>query len=145
MGEVQNSVKLANGASVVLSACNSGRGEIKAEGVVGLSRGFLLAGAASTVVSLWSVDDESTAVLMERMYQHIMDGQTVPRALRLAMLSFVQDNRMLLQDGRQVEYASSCRDATVGLPREWKRSKHWAGFLVVGATTRLLLRGRGTR
>ena len=137
MGEVQRSVQLAKGASVVLSACNSGRGEIKAEGVVGLSRGFFMAGAACTVVSLWSVNDESTAVLMERMYQHLMDGETVPCSLRLAMLSLAQGNTMMLRDGREVEYDSFCADLGAGLPKEWRRPMHWAGFLVVGASTKL--------
>ena len=79
-------VRLGEGGTVVLSACNTGRGEIKAEGVVGLARGFLLAGAAAAVVSLWSVDDGSTAALMEQMYRHLVEGCTVPQALRLAML-----------------------------------------------------------
>ena len=62
MEEVQGSedkagVQLGTGSTVVLSACNTGRWEIKAEGVMGLARGFLLAGAAAAVVSLWSVDD----------------------------------------------------------------------------------------
>jgi CHAT domain-containing protein len=93
MHEVQGSegakgVRLAQGATVVLSACNTGRGEIKAEGVVGLARGFMLANASATVVSLWSVDDGSTAALMCITYQHLAQTQgcTVPQALRLAML-----------------------------------------------------------
>jgi len=55
MEEVQEGVKLGHGATVVLSACNTGRGDIKAEGVVGLARGFLMANASAAVVSLWSV------------------------------------------------------------------------------------------
>ena len=86
MREVQDLVKLSPGATVSLSACNTGRGEIKAEGVVGIARAFLVAGAAATVVSLWSVDDGSTAALMEHMYMHLAKGLTVPQALRLAML-----------------------------------------------------------
>ena len=86
MTEVQG-VELARGSTIVLSACNTGRGEINGEGVVGLSRGFLLAGAASTVVSLWSVDDGSTAALMQSMYRHLVEGFSVAQALRLAMLS----------------------------------------------------------
>jgi len=55
MIEVQDGVLLRRGATVVLSACNTGRGNIKAEGVVGLSRGFLSARAAATLVTLWKV------------------------------------------------------------------------------------------
>jgi CHAT domain-containing protein len=79
-------VKLAQGATVVLSACNTGRGEIKAEEVVGLARGFRLANASAAVVSLWSADDGSTAALMRIKYEHFAEGCTVPQALRLAML-----------------------------------------------------------
>ena len=70
---------------MVLSECNSGLGEIRAEGVVGLVRGFFFAGAAATVVSLWGVHDGSTAALMEQMYKHLKDGRTTAQALRLAM------------------------------------------------------------
>ena len=86
MREVQDTVKHHPGATVSLSACNTGRGEIKAEGVVGLARAFLVAGAAATVVSLWSVDDGSTAALMGHMCTQLVKGLTVPQALRLAML-----------------------------------------------------------
>jgi hypothetical protein len=53
---------------------------------VGLARGFLLANASAAVVSLWSVDDGSTAALMRNKYKHLVEGRTVPQALRLAML-----------------------------------------------------------
>jgi CHAT domain-containing protein len=46
--------------------------------VLGLARGFLSAGAAAAVVSLWSVEDGSTASLMEHMYTQIAQGNTVP-------------------------------------------------------------------
>ena len=117
--------------TVVLSACNTARGRITAEGVVGLARGFLLAGAAATVVSLWSVDDRSTAALMEQMYFHLVDGFTVPQALRLAMLRLAR--RPALEQTLQSEEPSSAD----GLRVEWKRPMHWAGFLVMGASTRL--------
>ena len=131
MHEVQGSegakgVRLAQGATVVLSACNTGRGEIKAEGVVGLARGFLLANASATVVSLWSVDDGSTAALMRIKYQQLAQGCTVPQALRLAMLRLARPRESLIAE-----------DVADGLKEEWKRPMHWAGFLVVGAATRL--------
>ena len=86
-GEGGEGVRLGQGATAVLSACNTGRGQIKAEGVVGLARGFLAAGAAATVVSLWSVDDGSTSALMECTYKRLAATDcSTPEALRLAML-----------------------------------------------------------
>ena len=76
---------------VVLSACNTGRGKITGDGVVGLSRSFLLAGAQSTIVSLWYVPDLSTSALMTEFYQQLqIDGTTQPQALRRAMLDTMQ-------------------------------------------------------
>src|SRR6266850_1616618 len=55
---------------VVLSACNTALGkEIKGEGLLGLTRGFMYAGAPRVVASLWAVDDEITAELMKRFYR----------------------------------------------------------------------------
>jgi len=64
MEEVQGSertvrIELGKGAAVFIRACNTARGEIKAEGVVGMARSCFAAGAAATVVSLCSVDDSS--------------------------------------------------------------------------------------
>src|SRR4029434_9817176 len=59
-----------NGDLVVLSACRTALGkEIKGEGLVGLTRGFMYAGAARVVASMWDVKDEATAELMKRFYQ----------------------------------------------------------------------------
>ncbi len=80
------------GSTVVLSACNPAHGEIKAEGMVWLACGFLSAGAAATVVSLWSVDVGSTASLMEHMYTQIAQGNTVPQVLSSSMLRLVRCN-----------------------------------------------------
>ena len=55
MKEVQRRVRMRAGSTVVLSACNTGRGEVRAEGVIGLARAFLFACVAAIVVSLWSV------------------------------------------------------------------------------------------
>jgi len=62
--------------SVVLSACNTGSGNVsRAEGVMSLGRAFLAAGASSVTVSLWKVSDQSTAFLMEEYYKRILAGK----------------------------------------------------------------------
>ena len=70
---------------VVLSCCHSARGEIKAEGVVGIARAFLGAGARSVLVSLWAIDDEATLKFMKNFYQHVMKGRSASEALNQAM------------------------------------------------------------
>ena len=61
---------------VVLSCSNSGRGRIfKGEGVVGIARAFLAAGARSVLVALWAIDDEATVVFMKSFYQHLKEGK----------------------------------------------------------------------
>ena len=62
---------------VVLSCCHSGRGKmLKGEGVVGIARVFLAAGARSVLVALWAIDDEATMVFMKSFYQHLKEGNT---------------------------------------------------------------------
>ena len=80
---------------VVLSACETGLGEeLAGEGLVGLTRGFLYAGAPRVVQSLWKVGDESTAELMKRFYTHLLKNNEPPAtALRLAQISMRQDER----------------------------------------------------
>jgi CHAT domain-containing protein len=75
-----------NAELVVLSACDTGLGDIKGDGVIGLSRSLLQAGAPSVLVSLWAVPDESTAELMTEFYQHLQPGLDKAQALRKAML-----------------------------------------------------------
>lgn len=70
---------------VVLSCCHSGRGEIKAEGVVGIARAFLGAGARSVLVSLWAIDDKATQEIMKHFYQHLREGQSASKSLNQAM------------------------------------------------------------
>ena len=76
---------------VVLSACNTGRGKITGDGVVGLSRSFLLAGADSTIVSLWYVPDLATSTLMTDFYRQLQLNPNQPQALRQAMLNTMKD------------------------------------------------------
>ena len=73
---------------VVLSACDTGRGEATLGGdVVGLVRGLLAAGARNAVVSLWPVDDEATCVLMDTFAQQLKTGHTTADALAAAQRS----------------------------------------------------------
>ncbi|MBC7881637.1 MAG: CHAT domain-containing protein [Anaerolineae bacterium] len=83
--EVSN-LKL-NADLVVLSACDTGRGRILGDGVFGLSRAFMSAGAHSLIVSLWSVPDAPTAFLMSEFYRNLQTNSNKAAALRQAMLT----------------------------------------------------------
>ena len=79
---------------VVLSACNTGRGQVAGgEGVLGLQRAFQLAGARSVVASLWRVPDEETHQLMREFYRRVWSDKPVPRveALRQAQLWMLEN------------------------------------------------------
>ncbi|MEG3957926.1 CHAT domain-containing tetratricopeptide repeat protein [Microcoleus sp. herbarium2] len=94
---------------VVLSACQTGLGQnIQGEGMVGLTRGFMYAGAKRVVVSLWSVDDEGTAALMSSFYQKMLQkGLTPAAALRAAQLEMWKQEK-------------------------WKSPYYWAAFTLQG-------------
>lgn len=78
---------------VVLSACETGIGEVRiGEGVFGLRRAFVLAGAKTLVMSLWKVPDKQTQELMEIFYQKILNGQPRSEALREAQLEIRKKN-----------------------------------------------------
>jgi CHAT domain-containing protein len=96
---------------VVLSACQTGLGEeIKGEGTIGLTRGFMYAGAPRVVVSLWSVDDRGTAALMSAFYQKMLQDDLSPdAALREAQLALWQ----------QEEFRSPYYWSAFGLQGEW--------------------------
>ncbi len=94
---------------VVLSACKTGLGkEIKGEGLVGLTRGFLYAGAPRVVASLWKVDDRATAELMKLFYQRMLRDSLRPAAaLRKAQIDMWKQPR-------------------------WAAPYYWAGFTLQG-------------
>jgi CHAT domain-containing protein len=94
---------------VVLSACQTGLGkQVRGEGLIGLTRGFMYAGAARVVASLWKVDDEATAELMKVFYQRMLkDGMPPPAALREAQMSLRRQKR-------------------------WSAPYYWAGFVLQG-------------
>ena len=72
---------------VVLSACDTGRGKITGDGVIGLSRSLISAGAPSIIVSLWAIPDTSTATLMIEFYRNLQQNPDQASALRNAMLT----------------------------------------------------------
>lgn len=92
---------------VVLSACRTGIGKrVKGEGLIGLTRGFMHAGAARVVASLWKVDDEATAELMKRFYANMLQ--------------------------RKMPAAAALRQAQLELMETWRSPYHWAGFVLQG-------------
>jgi CHAT domain-containing protein/Tfp pilus assembly protein PilF len=95
---------------VVLSACQTGLGkEVKGEGLVGLTRGFMYAGAARVMASLWKVDDRATAELMKRFYQGMLGEKRLSpaAALRAAQIEMWKQKR-------------------------WESPYYWAAFLLHG-------------
>ena len=78
-----------NAELVVLSACNTGRGKISGDGVIGLSRSWMVTGVPSMIVSLWQVpDEEATPLLMEKFYEEYnKENSDKAQALREAMLT----------------------------------------------------------
>lgn len=94
---------------VVLGGCQTALGrEIEGEGLVGMTRGFLYAGARRVLVSLWSVEDHATAELMKRFYRALLvDGLRPGAALRQAQLSMLGEE-------------------------SWSAPFHWAGFVLQG-------------
>lgn len=72
---------------VVLSACDTGRGRITGDGVIGLSRSLIAAGVPSVIVSLWAVPDAPTASLMTEFYRNLQQNSDKAKALHSAMLT----------------------------------------------------------
>jgi CHAT domain-containing protein len=94
---------------VVLSGCKTGLGkEIRGEGLVGLTRGFMYAGAARVAVSLWDVNDAATAELMKRFYRAMLvEGLRPAAALRAAQVSLWKQ-------------------------KKWRTPYYWAAFQLQG-------------
>lgn len=81
--EISN-MDLRDADIVILSACETGLGDISGEGVFGLQRAFKMAGAQSILMALWKVDDEATKTLMTAFYRYYCQGNNKRQALRLA-------------------------------------------------------------
>jgi CHAT domain-containing protein/Flp pilus assembly protein TadD len=100
---------------VVLSACSTALGkEIRGEGLIGLTRGFMYAGASSVVSSLWKIDDEASAELMKRFYANMLERDMTPAAaLRAAQNSIRQEP-------------------------QWRAPHYWAAFTLQGEYRRVI-------
>jgi CHAT domain-containing protein/tetratricopeptide (TPR) repeat protein len=79
-----------NADLAVLSACNTGYGKnSEGEGIMALARGFMYSGVPSLVISLWSVEDESTALIMKNFYKYLKEGYSKDESLRLSKLDYL--------------------------------------------------------
>ena len=91
---------LAGTALVVLSACETGLGVMEAgEGVLGLRRAFLLAGASTVVVSLWKVADQATTTLMDEFYRRLLIGEFEPVPCAMRNFTFVLKGSRIRSSG----------------------------------------------
>ncbi len=84
LGEEIAEIDLKDNDMVVLSACDTGLGELSSEGVWGLQRAFKKAGANSILMSLWKVDDLSTRLFMTQFYRYFISGKDKQESLKLA-------------------------------------------------------------
>ena len=81
---------------IVLSACETGNGKLfKGEGVFSFNRGFASVGIPSSVINLWSVDDESTYKLTELFYKYVHNGLPLDLALQKAKMEFISTSSKL--------------------------------------------------
>ena len=78
---------------VVLSCCKTAQGRITHDGTLGLSRAFICAGASAVIVTLWSIDDESTVTLMRKFYQHYRVSHDAATSLQNAMEALRAEDR----------------------------------------------------
>ena len=96
---------------VVLSACDTFRGELGADGLIGISRSFLAAGAHAVVASLWKVDDEATCLFMDRLYGHLLTSEcTTAKAFQRTVVELLRDaNFSILQWAAFNVFGSDCK------------------------------------
>ena len=104
---------------VVLSACETGLGEVQAgEGVYGLRRAFIQAGAKALVMSMWSVPDQETKELMVRFYQNLQSGRMNRcQALRKAALDQMELTKRRYGHANPLFWGCVCIFGGAGRPR----------------------------
>jgi CHAT domain-containing protein/Tfp pilus assembly protein PilF len=122
---------------VVLSACETGLGDVKnGEGVYGLRRALVLAGSETQVMSLWKVSDAGTRDLMVAYYTRLQKGEGRAEALRQVQLAMLQGKLLPSlgatsgrQKGRRRETGEV---ANVGLTKDYRHPYYWASFIPSG-------------
>ena len=119
---------------VILSACESGKGEIvDNEGMISLSRGFMYAGCASTVNSLWKADDKSTAEILHKFHVYLENGYTKSAALRQAKLDYMHSNSLYITPDYWAHLILiGNTDAVVEKKTTNKEGPNWL-FIILGA------------
>lgn len=103
---------------VVLSCCHSGRGKISSEGVVGIARAFLAAGARSVLVSLWAIEDQDTMRFMNSFYQHLVQGRGSSEALNRAMKYMKDSDKSVNKIHNWAPFLLIGDDVTIKFPPE---------------------------
>jgi CHAT domain-containing protein/tetratricopeptide (TPR) repeat protein len=149
LSEIIGELDLGSVRLVTLSACETGISDVSQspDEYIGLPAGFLQAGAPALVSSLWTVDDRSTALLMERFYRnHIEHNMTCPAALREAQLWLRTATRQELGDYYKTFLRMSANDAFAGFmelnlerdgkpdDRPYANPFYWAAFTFIGAS-----------
>lgn len=128
---------------VVLSACQTGLGEITSDGVFGLQRGFKKAGASSLIMSLWKVDDNATQLLMTQFYKNMSSGQNKYEALRSAQ-AYVRDYEVQIESysesnstdaahGKKLPRHNEDKSKETKTTKKYKDPKYWAAFILLDA------------
>lgn len=114
---------------VVLSACETALGELaEGEGVLSLGRAFTYAGARSLIMSLWEVNDESTAEIMTSFYKHLAEGDQKSTALRKAKLAYIEKSDQL--ESQPYFWAAFLASGDMQ-PLPEKSSNSWLWFLAI--------------
>lgn len=127
---------------VVLSACQTGLGEITGDGVFGLQHGFKKAGANTLLMSLWKVDDNATQLLMTQFYKNLLAGKSKFESLREAQ-KYVRDYEVEIETTPDKRWQSEARQkekqSKKPMPKEFKKIKkykdpfYWAAFILLDA------------
>ncbi len=121
---------------VVLSACSTGQGEMTGgDDVLGLTRALLAAGAEAAVVSLWPVDDHSTAIFMQEFYAGLARGMAPRRALHAAQVMLRTLSLAEIEVRTRGQRRSRAAAAAITIPADEGGYRHpyfWAPFVLVG-------------